>query len=674
MKSIKQFNISLLIRGFIIPIILLSTMTGGYRLNNKIVDLIDFGFSSKLSTMSATAGAFIDITDHEILITPRSMVKIRHHYPDSLFVLSDAGVIHHLFTDGSASLTHAFPFLEEVEDVTGFDLSDDEIFVLSYADSEQARANDNTASARNDMRLKVQRWSVNGRLESTVFIQSMQNASIAQDNKTGSIAIGPNARGYIQIFSKDLVLQREIKVSQEDQILDVQFIESGALSVLTSDQQLISIDPVDGRVIDSIQISYQNPDNQALALSVTQKSDGQFWGISSSLLLIQADGTIDPDFYAHDNYHDHTSERYLDYVIPMREIREKQHLTYLYSFILNEQDKSISYVLDSSIDDDFTHIGYIDDELELDDFIAATDVLLTLKPYVSAIKPWGQWGLVKIGFAPIFAHDGTGKALMGADQNVSSISQISREALVILSLSSFVFLLFGASVSWVIANKLTAPLLVMKENVLGIAAGFLDRKIQEPALDDLKPLASLFREAGNNLKNEVLQGPKVLQAFEEARCEQDFNSFLNLKVRQGSTEYIRTNIGTESSARIACNLKTESGFIWILTDRIPESTRLMVHNQVYQLSDVILGSDDSRPEPLQQLFGLCQTDLDCLIWIDTIKRKVSFVNTSMISTGDKTKHPFTPDPKAVHTIEDHQIELVSDDIRIHIELKTKGSL
>lgn len=672
MKSIKQFNISLLIRGFIIPIILLSTMTGGYRLNNKIVDLIDFGFTSKLSTMSATVGAFIDITDHEILITPRSMTKIRHLKHDSLFVLSDAGVIHHLFTDGSASLTHAFPFLDEVEHVISFDLSDDTIFVLSIPSNQQVRIDNNVESTLSDIRLSVQRWANDGVLESSAIIQSLPNASIAYDRETGRIAVGPNARGYLQIFSKDIVHERDINAPFE-QILDIHFTDTGDLSVLTSNQQQITIDSVDGRVIGSTRISCQDTNDCPTTLSITQRSDDQFWGISSSLLLIQADGTIDPDFYAHDNYHDHTSERYLDYVIPMREIREKQHLTYLYSFILNEQDKSISYVLDSSVDDDFTHIGYIDDELELDDFIAATDVLLTLKPYVSAIKPWGQWGLVKIGFAPILAHDGSGKALMGADQNVSSISQISREALVILSLSSFVFLLFGASVSWVIANKLTAPLLVMKENVLGIAAGFLDRKIQEPALDDLKPLAALFREAGNNLKTEVLQGPKILQSFEEARCEQDFNSFLNLKVRQGSTEYIRTNIGTESSARIACNLKSGSGFIWIVSDRIPEVDLLMVHNQIYQFSELHFGSDENNSETLKRLFSLNRNELDCLVWVDTVTGKVSFMNSNVVFSGEKTKHRFDPDPNGIHTIDGHQLELDSDHIRIHIELKSTGS-
>ena len=41
MKTIKQFDISLLIRGLIIPVILITTILGGIRLNDEIVDLID---------------------------------------------------------------------------------------------------------------------------------------------------------------------------------------------------------------------------------------------------------------------------------------------------------------------------------------------------------------------------------------------------------------------------------------------------------------------------------------------------------------------------------------------------------------------------------------------------------------------------------------------------------
>ncbi len=674
MKSIKQFNISLLIRGFIIPIILLSTMIGGYRLNNKIVDLIDFGFTNKLSTLSATAGAFIDITDHDILIKPRSMTKIRHHQNDELLVLSDKGEIHYLYTDGSASLATAYSFIPNRYRVIDFDVSDNSVFILTMNEDQVSVSANYQPDSHAEIELRLQHWTTDGRFVSSTIKRGPADASIAIDKKSGNIAFGPNSNGTIQIFSDGFVLQNEINISV-DRVQDIQFNNSGILTLLTSDQQLMYVHPVDADVIESKKITCSDIDDCPPIHSVTHNQDGDYWGISKSLILVNKDGTIDPEFYAHDNFHDHTSERYLDYVIPMREIREKQNLTYLYSFILNEQDKSISYVLDSSIDDDFTHIGYVDDELELDDFIAATDVQVTIKPYVSAIKPWGQWGLVKIGFAPIFGQDGTGKALMGADQNVSSISQISREALVILSLSSFVFLLFGASVSWVIANKLTAPLLVMKENVLGIAAGFLDRKILEPALDDLKPLASLFREAGNNLKNEVLQGPKVLRAFEEVRCEQDFISFLNLKIRQGTTEFIHTNIGPNAPSQVACNLNLDQGYIWVLSDQGADPSQLLTHNQIYQTADALFNTQEGVPNPLGYLFGLFESDLSFLMRLDVKNNKAHFISKSTMTIDNGMKHSLAPaDLGVVRESMGNQFEIHINDLKIEIELKTRGSL
>jgi hypothetical protein len=348
--------------------------------------------------------------------------------------------------------------------------------------------------------------------------------------------------------------------------------------------------------------------------SIAFTPQDSIWAISEALTLLSPDGMIDPNFYAHPNYYDHISERYLRYVIPMREIREKQELTYLYTFILNNEDKTLSYILDSRVDDNFTHIGYVDTEVELDDFIAATDVLLTTKPYVSKIKPWGQWGLVKISFAPIYNSSGSGSAIMGADQNVSSIDQVSREALVILALSSFVFLLFGASASWFIAKTLTYPLLELKDNVLSIAAGFLDKQVVSPRLKDLQPLSEVFEEAGNNLKKEVVHGPQILQKFETLRLQQDYQGYIELKIRDESRLPFNLKLTPGYQKRVGWFSSGQNVFFWILKSDYPSHTSLLnTHNMVFQTSCGLFENHTDSPNRLDRIHEMHSHVIGALI-------------------------------------------------------------
>jgi hypothetical protein len=344
----------------------------------------------------------------------------------------------------------------------------------------------------------------------------------------------------------------------------------------------------------------------------------------------------------------------------MREIAEKQHLTYFYSFMLNEQDRTISYVYDASVDDDFTHIGYIDDELLLDDFIAATEVLMTSKPYVSPIKEWGQWGLVKIGFAPIYSMEGRGGAIMGADQNVASISEVSREALVILTLNSFVFLLFGATASWFIVRSLTAPLLAMKDNVLSIAAGFLDRNVEDPSLKDLRPLASLFSEAGDNLKKEVEQGPQVINKFETVRREQDYLLYLSLKLRQNASVYYECDIQQDDHQRIAYCIQEKIAFGWILSSDVDSSNKPIIHNGVYQLCEALTNGNQDQRSMLEHIDRLFGDSLVALTLLDASTTQVDIRRQDSITVKiDKT----TKEKSALSLIETYtgsEVQLIEE--------------
>lgn len=603
MKTIKQFNISLLIRGIIIPVILLATVVGGIRLYDEVGELITFGFHGKLATLSSTAGAFVRLEDHDELIQHRSMSKIRPDSgTDNLLVLSETGTIHQLYTDGSASLLPYFPELDSSITFTDFAVFNDTIYGFN---------------SQNELQL----WSRSGRLLRSGQQPLRTDATITVNPQTGSLVWGPDISGLIHQTNRNLTPFTTFDAA-EVTILDFAFNADGNLTLLTSNQELIEINTNSGDWSEPVSLTCDGQDSCSTIHSIAYQENGSIWGLSKALTQMDTSGAIDPDFYAHSGYHDHTTELYLDYIIPMREIRKKQNLTYFYTFKLNEKDRNISYVFDASTDYDFTHIGYVDDELLIEDFIAAREVLITSEHYVSSIKSWGHWGLVKIGFAPIYSYDGNGGAIMGADQNVSSISQVSREALVILALNSFVFLLFGATASWFIARSLTAPLLAMKDNVLSIAAGFLDRYVADPSLIDLRPLASLFKEAGENLKKEVVQGPQILNTFETMRREQDYLSYLSMKLRQNASTYYECEVKHDDHQRIAYCIQEKIAFGWILSSDVDSSSMPVIHNGVYQLCEALSTGSQDQAIMLEHVFQIFGDSLAALTLLDASAHQI----------------------------------------------------
>lgn len=626
MKTIKQFNISLLIRGIIIPVILLSTVVGGIRLYEEVMEIITFGFHAKLATLSSTAGAFVRLEDHDALMQPRSMTRIRQDGTiDTWLVLSDEGTIHQIHPDGSASLLPYYPELDSTSTFTDFAVLNDTIYGFNH---------------QNELQL----WSTSGRqLRSESHPLRSEShplrddATITANPQNGNLAWGPGFSGAIYITNRNLNPFSEIDAS-EITILDFAFNSDDNIILLTSNQELIEVNITTGEWSDPISITCAEPDPCPIIQSLAFHRDESIYGLSDALVLINTSGAIDSDFYAHPGYHDHTADQYLDYIVPMREIRKKQNLTYLYTFVLNEQDRTISYVFDASTDDDFTPIGYVDEDLQVEDFIAAREVLITSETYVSSIKSWGQWGLVKIGFAPIYSMENKGGAIMGADQNVSSISQVAREALVILALNSFIFLLFGATASWFIARSLTAPLLAMKDNVLSIAAGFFDRYVADPSLKDLRPLAALFKEAGDNLKKEVVQGPQILNTFETMRREQDYLSYLSMKLRRNESPYFECEVHNDIHQQIAYSIQDKITFGWIVSSDVNSSGIPVIHNGVYQLCEALSSGDldhSLKIEHVSQIFG---DSLSGLTLLDANTNQiVSWRQDSISKKTDKTQ-------------------------------------
>src|SRR5690606_19883901 len=120
MISERSFNISNLIRFLVIPVILLMTIAGGTRLNDTVYDIINFGFTSKLSTLASISDAFVKLEEHDVLIRPQMMHNIHATESGELFALNEHGEIVNLYLDGSATLLPAVNLIPKPTNVRDF--------------------------------------------------------------------------------------------------------------------------------------------------------------------------------------------------------------------------------------------------------------------------------------------------------------------------------------------------------------------------------------------------------------------------------------------------------------------------------------------------------------------------------------------------------------------------
>jgi|GEM_PF-5566713 len=182
--------------------------------------------------------------------------------------------------------------------------------------------------------------------------------------------------------------------------------------------------------------------------------------------------------------------RYDDLVTPMRAIRERLGLTYLYTQVLGNGEREVIYVIDTSPAEDFTPIGTID--LLPSDAVDAMYKILGGAPHaVSPIEAWEEWGLLKSGFAPIRDANGNAVAAAGADVNVTVIRERTRIALLTVLVIGLSALSAGLIIAWVIAQRLSQPMQQLKTLAARATAGSSAQRSDATRLiPELRPVAA----------------------------------------------------------------------------------------------------------------------------------------------------------------------------------------
>ncbi len=287
---------------------------------------------------------------------------------------------------------------------------------------------------------------------------------------------------------------------------------------------------------------------------------GLAWDAERQYLLAAADGLvgIDPNSGTvweegwWRGFHNEVSDAYLDEVLPMRRIKEKLNVTYLYAFYHPEKQgpDDIIYLLDASTDEDHSAIGDEDTYPEGTGYQVYGKVTLG-GVYQSDVEEWAEWGLLKTGYAPIYDTAGLVCAIVGTDIDVSIIEPKARIAL-LKTLAVGLFAFFATLLAvYLVILALTKPIAQLREKTISVAAGHYGEQapIEGPA--EVKELCSAFNRLSQALKKSSDERSSARRRLTDESARRELTRMLSreyaalAKLREGAVGSL--HIGVEET-------------------------------------------------------------------------------------------------------------------------------
>lgn len=289
---------------------------------------------------------------------------------------------------------------------------------------------------------------------------------------------------------------------------------------------------------------------------------GKLYASGSSLLRIDpASGAVAEEFYP--GWYTERDPYFERHVHAYRRTREIAGLTFLYTLVYLGEDQ-IRYILDGSLGDDHSPPGYPDDvpdEATISDYAQAQSRGLG---FVSAIREWEEWGLIKAASDPIYDSNGRIVALSGADVDIGVIREKTRYALFAVIFVGAGLLLLAGSVSYRVSQSLMRPLRDIKDSALRIAAGYHGSRVAYDNDDEIGQLAQSLNALSSRLAAQARQSEAYRAALatgrEQIALEHALNAQLAAGIRALPPRMLCENTAVEHGA---C-AHGEIGLLWSL--------------------------------------------------------------------------------------------------------------
>jgi HAMP domain-containing protein len=242
---------------------------------------------------------------------------------------------------------------------------------------------------------------------------------------------------------------------------------------------------------------------------------------------------------------------YLKDVLPMRAVRERAGLTFLYTQLLNPgEGRQCVYILDGTVGDGHSELGAVDTIPE-EDWDVALRVLHDGAVAQTGIRQWEQWGLLKCGWAPTYGADGTIKAMAGADVEITVIRQKTYTVLLQTLGTGALALMLASAVSVRVARKLTHPLGEVREAALKIASGDYRVRCAVQSPREIRALGGTLNRLAEVMATTVDAARPRMEAWRRQSAERTLIERLALLPCRSAGVAVQVLTGTHASG-VAC--------------------------------------------------------------------------------------------------------------------------
>ena len=319
-------------------------------------------------------------------------------------------------------------------------------------------------------------------------------------------------------------------------LISVTSVEDESAGGVTAELQEISL--ADGQVTRSKTLRRLDWMNGVFGLAWAPARDSG-WLVTDRFLEIGWVGDSAASVYATTD-----GALYQRYGEAMRGTLSKAGITYLYTQIAHDDPSRCVYILNADCDPghvDHTPLG-AEDTLPEESVRGQRDVLSRAGVFLSSVRAWEQWGLLKNAFAPIFDESGEVSAIAGADVNISIIREKTRDALLKVFGIGVLFFMAGLLVAVLVARKIVGPIAQVKEAALRFGAGQYAERIEGGRLKELDQLSSAFNDLGETLEGTVDRMEKANHELETLRRLREMEEHLARRL---------ADTGAETGARLA---------------------------------------------------------------------------------------------------------------------------
>ncbi|HBS03722.1 MAG TPA: hypothetical protein DEA96_02075 [Leptospiraceae bacterium] len=390
----------------------------------------------------------------------------------------------------------------------------------------------------------------------------------------------------------------------------------------TNTRKIVFLNPEDGSITRSVELKRRGEAYPFGVFSIVYDSLRKtYYGVSSTALItINMESGEVQELPGVAFGPAGAQKTYVDLVRPMIRVREGTKIRFLYSAVLVDRETRINYALDSTQSDIHSHVG-IEDSNEAEDDIR--DVILKREIYLSDIKDWDDWGLLKSSYVPILNREGDAVAYAGADVNIDIIESATRTALLQVVIIGVVALVAGLIIAYFSTERLTRPIYELKQSALQVAAGGFGNEIHVENPAELTHLSGSLTRLSRSLQETVTSLTGENFRLEEKRRRNELSNLVRSFMKHKSAVDF-----FDATRKLSMGLFEDSQYLAIWagheTEDKLEATRL--HSDIFRISRRLLQqSPDDYMESMAPFVG---KELELLVLIHRTTGQIKLHSTS----------------------------------------------